>query len=1425
VAIRLLAPSSGELSAPVSLQYVLSDAQSRPFDVHVLFSLDGGATFQPASEAAGAGSDGVAQLASSPAGTTYTFVWDAARDLPLWFASGVVFRVAAFLIQASGADVSAPVDVSVGSLGGQTADISFSDPFAASSPAPLARVLTQAIDRVRIPTAQIDRTAVLRARPAAPTPPPPPRQTPSTPPMQLGRPTFSPAAQAGYQMGVARQATQAHQATQARQGMNPSPFGGSSYGGAMFLQAPSQQRGGVTIFGGAPQTLGHPHSGQMGAVTLLGGTQIVSQRGGVTVFSQDIGPPVWQSQQVGVVFAGENVGHGVTGGDVNNLAEGTIVQGKDGTFYRKTTQDDGTQGLQALKDVAPDLPSGKPGGIILNGSSPLDFGKPVDSNNLDAVDDRTFILGTDNKPYMKVTQSDGTSGLLSLASTQDDGEFRTFGPQPGNQPPLPEGFAQLDYTKPDSAEAQDRAQRKIDEQSFVQVVKDVARTQSTADPAAKPVGVVLDPNQPQGLGQVVRNRDLTRLADGTVFMGSDGTYYVKTTQNGAPGLLTVGGPGFANAASAGGAPAFTSLVASRSPRPTSPDTSADFPSVPPPAQGTVGMPVGGVSTVVNENGNEVPLDQFLRAHEQPYGVSSGDQSIFKITDAQLQSAKRAAATANAPPLPSASLDTGDEPPWQPPPLDAAGEQAQLGILTAALPKSSPPDDGIPRTMERPGTGTIAPVPETLDDGAPATLPTYTDDREKQIRQGMVAQQNLAAAESESILPLPPVSIFPAAPAPAVTATGPVGPGRALQELIDQAADLRQKIADIKARRELPASIAPAANWIGDKTSWLVNLMTGSTDETTSVSIPSLPADPLAILAAATGVSDTLPGEDATTAITIVHRDSTYLPPTWLSDLYAMTDQFGSFDELKARQTELAETEKQIALLQSPSSTVAELAYRQQEAQDYKYQTVGTVTELGLPIAHGAAVHLLPEIVSGLSGLGGGESAGTTTEGRPSAQAAVETPAEAPAVEKAYEPPAVEKAYEAPAVEKASEPGPKVEVESPGVPDVELASTGEKPDYGTGAERPATKEDVTGLRSGPVEEAVSRGVDEKLTDPLRITEGGKNAVRLGADRVPVVHTHPEDTGGPSVTDLDTAVAIGKQQGGHMEIVIEPSSKWYYGWDGQKAYVLRAGPDGVPRPDPEFTDFLNLKYNSGQSEAPTALSRGSVELAAPTKSRPPVPIANTEDAAVQRYVEADRAAKGESTPNAAQGTIGETSRVWQLKQSGVPAKNLNAEVTGTNNVPLVDVVSRQGVDSVKVHLGSIDAYPEELRLLMPVDDARLVLQKEAAQIIWDNRANIGDAWPAELADAEGPQDVLDYLQEKGRIAVPEDQVKDVRAAVVADAREHPENWGLDPHSDSWSADLNALRNRVVGNGVSTQTARDILVNQGWLKAPTAPKVKSK
>ncbi|MCR4314745.1 MAG: hypothetical protein NUW37_00200 [Planctomycetes bacterium] len=82
---------NGALAGAIRISYTTQDAEADPVDITVDYSVDGGGTFQTASEFAG--SDGIEDLDSSVGGTTHTFVWDSIANIGAAASSAVMIRM------------------------------------------------------------------------------------------------------------------------------------------------------------------------------------------------------------------------------------------------------------------------------------------------------------------------------------------------------------------------------------------------------------------------------------------------------------------------------------------------------------------------------------------------------------------------------------------------------------------------------------------------------------------------------------------------------------------------------------------------------------------------------------------------------------------------------------------------------------------------------------------------------------------------------------------------------------------------------------------------------------------------------------------------------------------------------------------------------------------------------------------------------------------------------------------------------------------------------------------------------------------------------------------------------------------------------------------------------------------------------------
>ena len=111
--VAITTPHGGYVTPPVAINYILSDAESDPVSIDVTYSTDGGATFQPATQAVGKGGEGVQNLTSAPrpGGVPHLFIWDATTDLHGRSAAAVVVRIACFDANPGGVDTSASFSV------------------------------------------------------------------------------------------------------------------------------------------------------------------------------------------------------------------------------------------------------------------------------------------------------------------------------------------------------------------------------------------------------------------------------------------------------------------------------------------------------------------------------------------------------------------------------------------------------------------------------------------------------------------------------------------------------------------------------------------------------------------------------------------------------------------------------------------------------------------------------------------------------------------------------------------------------------------------------------------------------------------------------------------------------------------------------------------------------------------------------------------------------------------------------------------------------------------------------------------------------------------------------------------------------------------------------------------------------------------
>ena len=99
--VTLTTPSTTQRGY-VDIGYTLTDADSQSCDIVPEYSVDGGKTWKLATPVPGG--DGTKGLASSPSGSSYTFVWSSGNDILNASSSNVEFRISPYYTAPGAAD-------------------------------------------------------------------------------------------------------------------------------------------------------------------------------------------------------------------------------------------------------------------------------------------------------------------------------------------------------------------------------------------------------------------------------------------------------------------------------------------------------------------------------------------------------------------------------------------------------------------------------------------------------------------------------------------------------------------------------------------------------------------------------------------------------------------------------------------------------------------------------------------------------------------------------------------------------------------------------------------------------------------------------------------------------------------------------------------------------------------------------------------------------------------------------------------------------------------------------------------------------------------------------------------------------------------------------------------------------------------------
>ncbi len=254
---------------------------------------------------------------------------------------------------------------------------------------------------------------------------------------------------------------------------------------------------------------------------------------------------------------------------------------------------------------------------------------------------------------------------------------------------------------------------------------------------------------------------------------------------------------------------------------------------------------------------------------------------------------------------------------------------------------------------------------------------------------------------------------------------------------------------------------------------------------------------------------------------------------------------------------------------------------------------------------------------------------------------------------------------------------------------------EKLDFGTGVTRPISSKEAAGIKPGENEQAVTRPDakpgergQQPLKSGLKVTEGGKNAVRLPEGETAVFHTHPKDEP-PSFADLVTLYKAGLRQKapGHMEAVRGPSKTWYYGYQGKRAYAYEVSPEtgNVPRPLGEEAGFGQDLFDMAREVAENQLQAGEREGTVGMDAKP----------ARERAAEAKSAGQ---KPAEAKAEARDAPEIAQLKQEMAELQ----QQQGAN---------REGLQKLKAKMEELDA--KNARLQQEVEQARRIPNLQESQ----------------------------------------------------------------------------------------------------------------
>jgi hypothetical protein len=174
---------------------------------------------------------------------------------------------------------------------------------------------------------------------------------------------------------------------------------------------------------------------------------------------------------------------------------------------------------------------------------------------------------------------------------------------------------------------------------------------------------------------------------------------------------------------------------------------------------------------------------------------------------------------------------------------------------------------------------------------------------------------------------------------------------------------------------------------------------------------------------------------------------------------------------------------------------------------------------------------------------------------------------------------------------------------------------------------------------------------------------------------------------------------------------------------------------------------------------------------------------------------------------QGDLAENARLQQHARQNVPAVNLNAH-SRSNNFVLYDVSTREGFESVKAYADykQVLDHLAELQASQEWASSKQIAQRNAvAKQLLANAESLKEAWPKNLPTNASHAEVVEYGRNNALIVTCDDTAQQAKAALPDHIRDNAPIWDLDPHSQTFEADVQRVAEqqgrRIVGCGMTS------------------------